>query len=406
MNLYNVTSELHSEISCSTSCEPFITEIEKEIGKPFVHKASLEDYCSDDSLIYVRTGGSEGIFKSVFCRDGRLDIPGSRPVRLLASAQSNSLAASMEILSFLRRNGLKGEILHGTPVEIVEALKSPTSENGESLVGSTDRFKGVLAGKRYGVIGRPSDWLISSDVDYAKAKEVLGCELVDIDINELVAGIRKGGYEAPAGLRSVNVPKFGKPISSGSFKTAVDVYGALKEIVAKYSLDGFTLRCFDLLTAVNNTGCLALAQFNSEGIIATCEGDVPTMLTMAVAKAVTGRSSFQVNLSRAEGSRLLFAHCTVPFDMVRDYCYDTHFESGIGVGIHGELEEGVPATILKIGADVEHCYMAGIRILKNQYEKNLCRTQIWVEGQGVKDYLLREPLGNHHVIVLGAPILQ
>ncbi|MFA6664598.1 MAG: hypothetical protein WCS21_09870, partial [Lachnospiraceae bacterium] len=59
---------------------------------------------------------------------------------------------------------------------------------------------------------------------------------------------------------------------------AEQIYLALKVIIKKYNLKGFTLRCFDLLTAVKNTGCLALAKFNSEGVIATCEGDVPAML--------------------------------------------------------------------------------------------------------------------------------
>ena len=39
---------------------------------------------------------------------------------------------------------------------------------------------------KLGVIGKPSDWLIASDVDYKKVNELFDIELVDIDIKELI----------------------------------------------------------------------------------------------------------------------------------------------------------------------------------------------------------------------------
>lgn len=401
MKLYSITSSLHNEISETTSNEPFVNGIETAMGRRFEHCAGLGGYSTDDSLLYVRTGGSEGIFKAFFAGDGKLVIPGSGPVRMLASGQSNSLAASMEILSYLRLNGYEGEIIHGTPEEVAAAVKNGKAGRSGSLLMPLG-FDGILSGRRYGVVGQPSDWLISSSVDYSKVRSKLGCELVDIDIDELVSLVREGSFGKPAALKELNTPKFGARLTSEDLDVAWKIYGALKHIVDKYSLDGLTLRCFDLLTSVGNTGCLSLAILNSEGCIATCEGDIPAMLTMAVARELTGKSSFQVNLSRVEDGKMLFAHCTIPLDMVRDYCYDTHFESGIGVGIHGELEENVPATIFKIGADMEHCFIREITLLRNQYENNLCRTQIWVEGRDVKEYMFTEPLGNHHVIVPGS----
>ena len=39
---------------------------------------------------------------------------------------------------------------------------------------------------KLGVIGKPSDWLIASDVDYKKVNELFDIELVDLDIKELI----------------------------------------------------------------------------------------------------------------------------------------------------------------------------------------------------------------------------
>lgn len=392
--LYSLTSDLHSETPLTASQEAFIKSVEKAVGAPFTHKDS--DFSSYDktenNIIYVRTGGTEGIFKNIFRPDGR-------PIRLLTSGKSNSLAASMEILSYLNQRGYPAEILHGNSEEIARRLIAGFTPVTSSHTRDYDLGK-VLEGKRVGVIGRPSDWLISSDVDYSVAKERLGVELVDVSIEELENCARTPDRKYLDGLNlaPLNAPKYGRELTQSTLAQALDIYCALKELVAKYSLDGLSLRCFDLLTSLHNTGCLALALLNSEGIVATCEGDVPTLLTMCVAREKFGTPGFQANLSEIDGSRMLFAHCTVPLNLTESYCFDTHFESGIGIAIHGTLPTG-PAKILKISPDCSKMFFEDIHITDNPYGDNLCRTQIYVDAPGLADYFLREPIGNHHVII-------
>jgi hypothetical protein len=302
----------------------------------------------------------------------------------------------MEILSFLRLRGLSGEILHGTPASVAARLAAPvlpsdpsgrrgsvpsepqahlrpflaprlhssgasspsaplsgaegTAGAGGSLVHPAAPSR-ILEGVRLGVVGRPSDWLISSDVDYAKARERFGVEIIDIPMEELLDEIRRGGFSIPDAIKlnPLNAPKYGVPFKAGDFDKALEIYGALSRIVRKYDLQGLTLRCFDLLGTVGSTGCMALAILNAEGITATCEGDVPAMVTMAIASRVAGTSGFQVNLSRIRDEGLLFAHCTVPLNIVKNYCYDTHFESGIGVAVHGEFATCTVRMFLVLG---------------------------------------------------------
>ena len=402
MKLYSLTSNLHEEAVASPKEEKFILDIETALGEEF-------EYCGDnqlalgvepDEVIYVRTGGTEELFRRAW-------KPSDRKITLLTSGQSNSLAASMEILSYLRMKGASGQIIHGSAAEIASALKQSSAGSEvtclQSLSGS-----GVLEGIRLGVVGRPSDWLISSDVDYAAAKAKLGVELIDISMDEMLEEVSKGGYTLPEGLElnALNTPKYGRKITEEDFRKSLEIYGALKRLIAKYSLNGLTLRCFDMLTAVGNTGCMALAILNSEGITATCEGDVPTMLSMAVCKKVCGTSGFQVNLSRIENGSALFAHCTVPLNIVKSYCYDTHFESGIGVAVHGEFEPGA-ATIVKIGAGLDKFIAEDVDLRANTYGNNLCRTQVIIRGTGdqpfpLSSYFLTASLGNHHVIIPGS----
>lgn len=399
--LYSLTSGLHSEPVAEPADERFIQDIEKALGEAFEFGSTdFSEYPrTRNNIIYVRTGGTEGIFKSIFCKEGSLNIPDGMPVRLLTSGKSNSLAASMEILSFLNRAGWPGEILHGSAEEIALRLRDGFTKGGKNHVKEYGMGR-ILEGYKVGVIGKPSDWLISSDVDYAVAKERLGVEIVDIDINELVGLAEEPDRKWLEGLKlnPPNKPKFGKSISGKDFSGSMDIYCAMKTLVERYGLAGVSLRCFDLLTALGNTGCMALAILNGQGVVATCEGDIPTLLSMCIAHQKFGISGFQANLSRIDGDKMLFAHCTVPLNMVEEYSYDTHFESGIGVAVHGVLPAGA-ARIFKLSPDCSEMFLEDVEILENQYNDCLCRTQILVDAPGLADYFLRSPIGNHHVII-------
>jgi len=233
---------------------------------------------------------------------------------------------------------------------------------------------------RLGVVGKPSDWLIASTVDYREVKEKMNLELVDIPIEEMTS------------LGEVD------PGMAG----AEAVYQRLKELVLKYDLQGVTLRCFDLLSTVKNTGCIALSKLNDEGIPAACEGDIPTLLTMMLCKRLTGELCFQVNPARinADG-QMLFAHCTLPLGMTTSHEYTTHFESGIGVAIHGELPTG-DYTLLKLSGDMNRLLAVDVTLERCQYESNLCRTQVWIKATPeVSNYFLTDPIANHHVLIRG-----
>ena len=297
--LYTLTSPLHGEMAPDPRQEPFIRELEAALGTTFDCRgdasfggpaSSLGGPASSfagltgesPTLIYIRTGGTEGLFVERVRAAGLIPEPDSHPVpgtgpvfRLLASGQSNSLAAAMEILSWLQQRGLPGEILYGSPAAIAARIRAfgapagapaalpgevPGTERSEILRQVLDDRRRILEGKRFGVIGRPSDWLISSGVDYTAAREHLGAELVDIPIEELVAEARKLGPEKadfratparaaggrheigpipgqPTRLKPLNEPKYGRKIDAEDWHGALAIYEALKVLAARYRLD-------------------------------------------------------------------------------------------------------------------------------------------------------------------------
>ena len=180
----------------------------------------------------------------------------------------------------------------------------------------------------------------------------------------------------------------------------IDPDGGKQPMIEKYSFDAVSLRCFDLIAPLKATGCIALALLNSEGIPASCEGDTRSLLSMIVMNTLTGRPCFMANPSRIDVSRktVVFAHCTLPLSMVRDYSLTTHFESGISVAVKGEFEKGV-YTVFKCFEDGRYAVQKAV-FEENLCEATLCRTQIRLSCPDV-DYFLTSPLGNHQIIVSG-----
>ena len=87
--------------------------------------------------------------------------------------------------------------------------------------------------------------------------------------------------------------------------------------------------------------------------------------------------------------------------MVSSYAFDTHFESGIGVGIRGHFDEG-PVTVFKVSGDLRRSFIAEGTLLRNQAEPDLCRTQVVLRLTPEEArYFLTNPIGNHHIIMPG-----
>lgn len=370
-------SFLHNNDVLNKEIEEFLGAISKEIGEDLID-SELEDYACDLKLIFIESGGSEGIFLKNFSKL-------KEPYYFLTTGSNNSLAASLEILTYLNTKGLKGEVIHGSINYVASRIKS---------LCILEKAKKALRSAKFGVIGKPSDWLISSIPGYAIVKEKLGLQLVDIPLKEVTDNYLKVDFnDVKIDLEDFNKEELTK---------AKNVYLALKRIKDKHRLNGLTLRCFDLISSIHSTGCLGLALLNNEGVISSCEGDIMALISMYIVKVLTGEYTFQANPSRidADNNKIVFAHCTLPIGMTTHYDFDTHFESNSAVAIKGYLKEE-DVTVLRISSNLKDYYLDEGKIIRNLEESNLCRTQIEVKMDNDVRQILQNPCGNHHIIFYG-----
>jgi len=361
----------------------YLGQLEAALGEP-LSLVSIDEWVrSPFGLIFVASGGSEGLFLEQYEK-----IAG-RPLYILTSGESNSLAASMEILAFLQQQGGKqGEILHGSVESVAARIRA---------LRSVARARSRMNGMRLGLVGESSDWLIASSDDDRSYREKLGVSLVKLPMEELLGEIRRGGYEDNAFTHQLK----GMGYDPAEMEKSLNVYGALKRLVGRYGLSGVTVRCFDLLDTVHTTGCLALAILNAEGVYAGCEGDVPSLMSMVILSEISGQPVFQCNPSRIDtaNGEMVLAHCTLPLNMPYRMALTTHYESGIGVAIAGSIPEKA-CTIFKTSATLNRHFAKEGVILENLREPTLCRTQIKLHLDDFS-YFLTRPIQNHHLVCLG-----
>lgn len=371
INIFPIVSNLHELNLINEETKNLLNYIKNELNADINICKIDELYNSDLALILIQSGGSEQIFLNNLTKL-------KEPYYLLTYGSNNSLAASLEILSYIKDRNLKGEVIHGSNSYVTRRIKELS-------------FK--LKPKTLGVIGRPSDWLIASDINYEDALSLYNITLKDISINEVINEYNK--IEFKDILPDVKNDKL-------NLNDAKKLTLVLQKIKDKYNLSGLTIRCFDLLNPIHTTACLGLAYFNSLGIVSACEGDIPSLISMYLVNELFNKPSFMANPSRIDiiNKKMIFAHCTLPLNMTKSYKLDTHYESNIGVAIKGEMKEDV-ITIFKLSRNLKDYFVTSGKIIKNLNETNLCRTQIEVEVDNNIEYFLNRPYGNHHIIFYG-----
>jgi L-fucose isomerase-like protein len=389
-----VASSLHDQHAVETLTAP-VRGLLDDLGGAVVglDRQGLRS-SSPPQLYVVATGGTERLLLDAITRNAA-----DHPSVLVAHGGHNALPAALEAMAAIQQSGGRGRIvsLTGDAVADREAL--------DEVVGDLEAVV-ALRSTRLGVIGGPSSWLVASSPSPEVVRRRWGPEVVTVEPTRMIELTRTP--VTPTGVLAERFTSIADPVRSTVDREAVDtamgVRSALVDVMENDRLDAVTVRCFDLLGDPGTSGCLALASLNDDGVVAGCEGDVPSALAMLWVRHLLGQPTWMANPARLDVDRneLLLAHCTVAPSMVESFALDTHFESGMGVGISARFTTQ-PVTLIRLGgADLDECWIAEGAIVATGDDADLCRTQVTIElSSGNVGDLLTHPLGNHLVLATG-----
>ena len=321
----------------------------------------------DAIVLYPLTGGTEGVLKEFAVY--------RRPVVVYGDGLNNSLAAGIELREYLRERLIPATLVK-TPVELKAALLGY-----EDMKDNLDRFLRI----RLGLIGRVSPWLINEKFNLPYTHISLK---KFYEYYENVNG--EEGWDAVAEV--VEKAEAIKEPGRDDLTKAGRIYLAIKHILEDYHLDGFTIGCFDLIGKIKGTPCLALAMFNAQGIPAACEGELNSLLAMAIIRRFFNKPAFMGNIADYGEDYLILAHCTAP--IISPYKLRTHFESSMGVGVEVRLPKG-KASLMKMRG--RKAVVADVEVVGHEHSENRCRTQLKLRVEDAMDFI-DGTMGNHHML--------
>lgn len=121
IRIYPIKSPLHDQNYTNNKRTELLSSLSSLTNDEYVI-SDIDDLYKDGlAMILVESGGSESYFLEIFDKL-------KAPIYLLTYGTNNSLAASLEILSYIKQNDMEGEILHGSNNYI--ALRIKEIENG------------------------------------------------------------------------------------------------------------------------------------------------------------------------------------------------------------------------------------------------------------------------------------
>ncbi|MHA1215374.1 MAG: hypothetical protein ACTSPG_08750 [Candidatus Hodarchaeales archaeon] len=338
----------------------------------------------------VGTGGTENAIVDFIDRHHV-----QSPITLLSYNLNNSFPAAMEIRTYLTNLGFKTKIQHGKLDEILQFLQ----KQNKYL-----KIKESLNNSRIGMVGTPSEWLIASQIDEERVKKQWGIDIIKIPIDFLV-NLKKQKNEELGALGKTFLSQAERcDVSKQELIKAESAAIVLQKIVEQEKLTALSVECFTFVLETGITSCFALSYLNDHGIIAGCEGDLPSTFTMLLLNRISQKPIFMANVVDLDLKKNVvnFAHCTIPTKILANYSITTHFETNKSVAIRGKFFEGQTITVLKVGGkDLTEFWVAKGKIVRNLENEFACRTQIKVHLDKSVEYFLNESIANHHCIVPG-----
>ena len=299
----------------------------------------------------------------------------------------NAAPTVMDCWAVLRRTHPRAE-LATSPAELQKALK--VFQAFHAVRGAT-----LLR------IGETEPWVISGARSPESYERRFGIRIQPVEQAELAAR-----YHAATPRQAEPYVGYFRKAARGmrepgpqDLEAAGRMASALLDLLQGYGAQGAALACFDLLR-VGTTACLGVSYVNERtGMVAACEGDLDSAVTMLLMKGLTDTRLWMANPGLQPDGSVNFSHCTAPVRVqdgpVLPCILRSHHESGIGVSLQVQMPVGAVVTAGRVSDEARSITVHRGVVQEGPYEP-ACRTQMHVRLEDPAHYRATA-LGCHQV---------
>ena len=197
---------------------------------------------------------------------------------------------------------------------VVNPLSKQFKENLDDFAGICRVVKGM---KRFniGCIGARTTAFKTVRFDEV-ALQRYGINVESFDLSELIFKVRKMENENPRVLSKIehlkNYTNFSL-VPNTSMLTLAKISVVIDEYIEEYHLDAIALRCWnEMETILRVCPCVLLSELNDRGIVASCEIDLCSAITMRAMNLASGQPTACLDWNNNYGTdenKVILFHC-------------------------------------------------------------------------------------------------
>ncbi|MEM1558643.1 MAG: hypothetical protein QXH79_00045 [Candidatus Bathyarchaeia archaeon] len=233
-------------------------------------------------------------------------------------------------------------------------------------------------------------WRRNEDLYRSNLKDIFGLELVRIDPGELLdyweaVSVEEAEGVADGWIREAEENR----VARYPIVCAARLYLALKNLLRDRECDAIGIECFPVLLSgkMPILPCMAFSKLNDEGIVAVCEADMDSAVTLLLGMYLADRPGMVGNYCLdLAGNRVIYLHCTSPTRLYGcrepplSYCIDRHGEAHfIGASPIVRFPKGEPVTTVKVSVLHRSICIRYGRSLGLIEDEKACRDKLVVE---------------------------
>ncbi|HDI74395.1 MAG TPA: hypothetical protein ENF55_00415 [Thermoprotei archaeon] len=275
---------------------------------------------------------------------------------------TGSLPGASVLKASLEAVGLKPFFIVGMPDEIDTIDKVYTI----CLASSVARR---IREARIGLVGYASMGMYTAMFDPFSLRKVFGIDVAHIDTSEVFKEVDRVKEDEIMSVIDSWLRKYfiESDVSREDLVKAAKIYIALKNLVKKYKLSSLTVKCqYEFSKDLGFVPCVPLSVLADEGVVSSCEGDIPLTLTMLILHYLTNQPIYYGDLVDIRGNKVYLSSCGfAPLTLSA--------EKTMGIGRHKYFFRGLRSGIVLKKGEVT---LARIGLISGEYRLHVALGEV------------------------------